>query len=597
MTRDTPPEQGTGRTPSTTPTRGAGSRPTHPIDDDAIAQLVRDVAEGWVMPPVHLDQSAWRDRIRGPRSRRAAAVRGWFGRLGQAATAALALTVGAAVLAVWLTGPRGNVGKSPEPSTGGSPRPTAAARSSQLPKLLVQGDLPSPSDVIVQLDGGGFALVDLATGTIGGQVTGTSYGSQVRRASDGTLVCLCVAQDTFVQAQNTHATVSLYRFDGAGKVISRDTVLDVTGVPDPRDGGIPEQPGHLATWSTFSADGRYGYVGWSARAHPVWHSGFAVVDLSDGTVIQRVALPDRSTGTGDHRAFVDAPRIVGWAGDRAVINRSSYSWSPAGSTRPDYVFGTDVYTAISAAGALGKVQPLVVGTDCGNDVNLAGGLPDGGTWLSCRRGGALVVTVIRRIRADGTLIADGTFSTAGIDGATSAASPDGSAMFLWNPLSLTLTRVDLATGNVTTGRAPSSAASSDGPLEALGRWLAPAAAAKVLLQSGIAISPDGQRVYAIGIHESQSGSEIGGSAGLFVFDSSSLGFVGHWDPTADFMSVAVSGDGTFVFAAGAAGVDADGKESDQPASVTVFNAADGTVRLVAGQLGSAAIWFTGATLR
>ena len=46
---------------------------TRDLDDDAIAQLVRDTASGWVMPPVRLDAPAWRERILSPRDRRVAA--------------------------------------------------------------------------------------------------------------------------------------------------------------------------------------------------------------------------------------------------------------------------------------------------------------------------------------------------------------------------------------------------------------------------------------------------------------------------------------------------------------------------------------------
>ena len=56
--------------------------PRHPmtselINDDAIAQLVRDTAAGWTMPAVRLDSPSWRDRIKGPRARRLAAA--WRG--------------------------------------------------------------------------------------------------------------------------------------------------------------------------------------------------------------------------------------------------------------------------------------------------------------------------------------------------------------------------------------------------------------------------------------------------------------------------------------------------------------------------------------
>ena len=223
-----------------------------------------------------------------------------------------------------------------------------------------------------------------------------------------------------------------------------------------------------------------------------------VVDLDSGVVTDRLELPDTSDGTGDSRTYVDAPRVVGAAGDQAIVDRPSYSWSPAAATNPTYRFASSVFTTAVAGGALGVPIELALGTGCGDDVTLAGGIPSGGLWLSCAHSGGRVLTVIRRIGADGDLAGDVSVSSAAVEGSTTALSPDGSLLYLWNPITLTVTRVDLATGETTTGQAPRPAAVVD-PLGALGRWLAPSAVAKTFLQAGIAISPDGRRIYALGI--------------------------------------------------------------------------------------------------
>jgi DNA-binding beta-propeller fold protein YncE len=163
-------------------------------------------------------------------------------------------------------------------------------------------------------------------------------------------------------------------------------------------------------------------------------------------------------------------------------------------------------------------------------------------------------------------------------------------------MSLVLTRVDLATGELTTGTGQVALAADD-PLAALGRWLTPSAAAKVLLSSGIALSPDGTRIYALGIASGGSADRLPGSAGLFVFDTASLAQVDHWNATADFVSIAVSADGKFVYAAGSPEMGADGSSTTQAASITVFDATDGSVRLLAGQLGHGFILFPSTILR
>lgn len=92
----------------------------------------------------------------------------------------------------------------------------------------------------------------------------------------------------------------------------------------------------------------------------------------------------------------------------------------------------------------------------------------------------------------------------------------------------------------------------------------------------------GSRLYALGI--GQGDPAAAGSTGIFVFDTTTLAPLDHWAPTADFVSLAVSGDGRFVYAAGAPGVEASGRPAQVDASITVYDANDGSVRLVAGQM-------------
>ena len=75
--------------------------------------------------------------------------------------------------------------------------------------------------------------------------------------------------------------------------------------------------------------------------------------------------------------------------------------------------------------------------------------------------------------------------------------------------------------------------------------------------------------------------------------------LGHWQPTADFASIAVSADGRYLFAAAQGGVDASGRSSPNRASITVFDTTDGSVDLIAGNLGSSEsdLFLTDATVR
>ena len=178
-----------------------------------------------------------------------------------------------------------------------------------------------------------------------------------------------------------------------------------------------------------------------------------------------------------------------------------------------------------------------------------------------------------------------------------ALSPDGANLFVWNPVSATLTRVDLASGGTATGQGALPTAAARGPLAAFGDWLAPTVAAKSFLRGGVLVSPDGSRIYAIGVNAEATGPEAGGSTGVFVFEADTLANAGHWDPTADFVSLALSRDGRFVYAAGLPGVDAAGQGNGKfSASITVFDAHDGSVRLIAGLLGGQMFSFASPAL-
>ncbi len=571
-------------------------RPADPdaLTDDGIAELVRDAAASWTMPPVRLDAPSWRERVRGPRARRVATARGWFGRVGRAASAAVALTLVGALVAVVLTRPAQGPGKIPEASPNASPGAT-----SPLPRLLVNGDAPAPLELVVQTEQGDFARVDLAKGVIGGALTGARYGSDLRAAADGTMVCLCLSESLDVDGSPTRAEVTLKRYDAAGMLVATTPIESFSGEPDPRDVGrfIPDQPGHVFTAMSFSADGRYGFVGWSARAHPAWKSGIVVVDLLDGGIAGRLELPNGSTGDENSRRVVAAPRIVGSTESNGrLVARSWYEFSPPASESAYYTFGSDVFQVRFRGGGWSDLAPVPAAPGCGDAVLRGGALAGGGRWLACSREGSSQ-TVIRRLAPDGTLLGDtDVLGPAGIDGDATALSLDGTSLFAWNPATATLTAVDLSTGTTRTSHGQTARIGA-GPLGGFGDWLAPAASAKSLLRGAVVVAPDGSRVYAIGVAGGGGGHESSGSSGIFVFDAATLASAGHWDPIADFVSLAVSRDGRFLYAAGMPGVDAAGSSRpDQAASITVFATVDGGTRLIAGQLGSGIITFRSPAL-
>jgi len=563
------------------------SVPAESIDEPTLAAIVRDIADEWRMPPRRLDEPTWRDRVAARGSRRPAADggRGWLGRLAGAATIAVVATVGLSLVAVWLTLPRrdgGLAGASPTASGGAAtPRITDRPIPSPLPKLILNGELPTVTDVLLRV-GSDYAVADLAAGTLGPRITGTVVNSDLQRLPDGSFACLCVSVDGWAGNSYTHAAVSFYRYVAPGAAAQQKKIAEFTGIPGPGQASSGDQSMHVDTVVSYTSDGRFGFVGWSAREPPVWHAGIVVVEMASGNVLQRVALPDISAGDGESAVGAAAPRVaVAPSGGRALISRQ---WFRIDRTTQAYHAGTDQFLVDWSGAMLAELAPLDGAQGCGDGVNDAGFTAVETVWLSCwNDGGGL--TTVRRLGLDGAVLGDTEVNSTG-EGGASTVAPDGSAAWFWAPMTRTITRVDLRTGEDASSTAPEPTASTgDDPLAALGRWLAPPVTAKVFLQPGIVLSPDGSRIYALGIQRAADGGPFGGSSGVFVFDAASLASLGNWAPTADFMSLAVSADGRFVYAAGTPGVDRSGDPSAFGASVTAYDASDGSVRLLAGQLG------------
>jgi hypothetical protein len=569
-------------------------QPNRPLDDDQLGALVRGVVDDWRMPPQRLDQPTWRDRTRSGPSRR----RPWLARLAGPAAAALVATVVLAVAAVWLTAPRGDlgtVGQSPDAS--GSPSASVDPAGTPLPRLLRNGELPSVTSVMVRADGR-YRLADLATGTLGEDALGTYTGpSALVPRPDGGWLCLCGKYTDYGQTGPTALSLTLASIAADGSVTGQVGVRQIEGSADP-DRPAELQYGLVDARIGVAPDGATAFFAWIARNGGAgWTSGVDLIDVASASVTSSTELAvDPTTATENGPITRNAPSVsVSPAGDRILLSAFWFVEDPDAS---DPGYGLERWTAPLDGGTIGEVTPLALQTasDCGE---LDGGLVDGATYYQLcdfQSGDRF----LRRFSLDGTLLGDTVVPrTEGEFSAGSLVARSGDGLFLWDPVGAVLSRVDLRSGDVTTS--PTPAASGADPFDALGalgrrlgQWIAPSVLAKLLLEPGLVISPDGSRVYALGVTSSAPTSR--GSTGLYAFDAASLAPVGHWEPTADFTSIAVSADGRFVYASALGGVDAAGRASSNGSSVTVFDASDGSVRLIAGELGTTDLGFASPTL-
>jgi hypothetical protein len=579
------------------PTTHATERP----DDAVIAAAVREIVDDWRLPPQGIDDRTWRDRVDVSRSRRRTSM---LGRLAAAAGVAVVLTASLAFGAVWLQG-AGRVGK-PGPSGIGpsAAAPTASAGSgaaSPLPKLATFGAPPSVTSVLID-DGGAYRLADLTTGDVSGALfPGHDVRYAVLPTPDGGWLCVCgdwAARGP--QDEPIAVTVTLLAIGADGTPTGSAPVREVTGVAQdqPAGYGQPSVDIHVSA----SPDGLHAFVGWTRYAGPGdgWRLGVDVVDLASVRVVASAEMTPSTPATvaGDPWAR-SAPAVsVSDDGAALVVTSSWYTFDTSafagGHAGASHWNGTydGRRLSISAAVAFDTDMPSCAELDAGAidayfryvvcDVN-------GATWIERRQPDGIAVDS-RKVEASSAL---------GL-----SFQRVGGVLFGWAPQARTVYRYDLATGELTSGEAPKPTASVGGDwaasLAALGRRIgsaiAPSALAKVRLDPAFAVSSDGSRLYALGVGEGTD-EEALGSTGVFVFDARTLQPVAHWAPTADFESIALSGDDRSVYAAARAGFGADGKYSGGRASISVFDAADGSIRTIAGEVATTDIWFPATPLR
>ena len=180
--------------------------------------------------------------------------------------------------------------------------------------------------------------------------------------------------------------------------------------------------------------------------------------------------------------------------------------------------------------------------------------------------------VVRRVTTEGQVLEPVPLAASSFDGRTilvSTVDRERGALLVWDAGKHVLARVDLLRGDVESVEVPESMLSTEGRAREPSRGY-------LGINPGIVLSPDGARIYALGIGRGRS--EMGVSSGIWVFDGDTLEPLGRFEPRAMLTSLAVSADGTFVYASSPAGFDVEGNENPGwPASVTVYDARNGEI--------------------
>jgi len=556
--------------------------------DERLAGLVRATAEEWTLPPQRLDQATWRDRVGASGAPRR---RGWLPRLAGPLSAAVVVTVVVAFAAVWLNAPRSGpiAGASASPSAASSPSPKPTR--STVPNAIVTGALPDPASVLVSA-GEDYRIADLAKGTLGPSVFGAHTGptAVVARPGGGWL-CVCGDWSGSNPARPARITVTLALADATGALESETQIRDLSGRVDPN---LPsDAQSELAdAHATISSDGRFAFLGWAVREGAEgWKLGIDVIDVTAGRVVGSSGLPVLGSATDDGRPITRIAPEVDLAPSGGAVLVSDFWFVGGEQEQPPS--GVDHWSASFDGTTVTGATPAgsTPGDAC---IVLARGVVDRETaWTLCSTDGRIHFD---RFGRDGTPIDSAELPAS--DGLPKASvDSQGKNLYVWGPVSLKLSRVELASGTVTSVSATAAATRSDPVWDlahALGRWIAPPALAKIMLEPAVVISPDGTRIYALGVD--MANGEASGSRGVFVFDANTLEQVGHWEPTADLTSIAISPDGAWLYAAGQPGNDVAGVPSQDAASITVYATADGSVHVTAARLGGEQVSFPGSVL-
>jgi hypothetical protein len=159
-------------------------------------------------------------------------------------------------------------------------------------------------------------------------------------------------------------------------------------------------------------------------------------------------------------------------------------------------------------------------------------------------------------------------------------------LYLWDPFSHRAARVHIASAKLDSATVIDTPTAAVPALDRLVRtfsaWIAPAALAKIMLEPGLALSPDGQTLYVVAM----SGDKIiepGRATTIHVLDATSLRVRATWTVAPDVVSIAIAPNGTDVIV-GMLGEAPEGVAPD--ASVTLLDAQTGQPRARYQDLGA-----------
>ena len=461
------------------------------------------------------------------------------------------------------------------------PTPSRSPRPSPLPRIEIIGGRIPTERRLVYADG--LELLDLSTGTL--TRLQRSYEDLVFPADGNQFVCACLDR-------GTSPDLRFARFDEAGQDAGKSDLAALDGAT-----AVADMTEGFNVVAAFDRPGDRLFVMTAVRRPPVWSVELIAIDAATGDVTDRAILDTFPVG-GDEPSSSPTPsptrRLDGtppdgvylWAESVTVSTDASalmaaVSWSKVSSG--NWTNNRSEWMVPMSDGSIGK--PIKLAADVALETS---------SWCFNRPSfvdADLLVAVcgtsndaagttdffVRRLTSAGESLGNVPIPAArpGNQVPTATFDRPGRRMFIWDMAGHELVRVGVDDGKIDRSAVSLSMLPHDRrAIDGRGYFGA---------DPGVVVSPDGRRVYALGM--GRGSGDAGSSTGVWVFNAATLELVDHWEARALLSSLAVSDDGAFIYAIGAAGRDTQGNESTWPASLTVYDAATGEIQVLYGAIG------------
>jgi hypothetical protein len=491
---------------------------------------------------------------------------------------------------------------TPTPAASPSATPTLApGRTPQVTPLPVL-TLPDgvPQEGRIALLGDAFRILDLRTGdaTVA-RPMGLGRDAIFAEATGDGWACVCVTD--VLGSAGTEAVVRLERIGADGRPAGS---TDLATIPTPASTDFGQSA--LTMDVDLGPDGSWGLMATAVRSGRSWEVALRRIDVAGArsgppVVVGTIRLPTPAVtptpppddpGIPTDESTLDGPHVR-----IAPDGRSAFLWGLAQH------FAIDTIDATVRTGwrieleADGSVGPIRVATGfetmpvyCGQ-AGFASN--DRLVWICQVEPSPSTAGAPRfRLQAIGP---DGRSAEA----VEVSADPDGyyaepmldranGRIYLWDPINLRMTRIDVRSLTVDTTTFDPAATTTAGGADHGGAlapvWRDMDSAVQMQPFDQVSGSADGTRLYAVAVHPMENGGDYTqGSNGVFVIDRATLALVQHWAPVAADFAVATLPDGRVAIAA-LPGYDADGRTVPWGAVLTLRDPAAGRILARYGQV-------------